>query len=51
MVMMTDDLPKFFITPGVGVIVLKCGHITYIVKIHYFPGKDKINKGYSYDVQ
>ena len=25
-----------FITPGVGVLVLRCGHVSYIVKIHYF---------------
>ena len=23
-------------TPGVGVLVLRCGHISYKVKIHYF---------------
>ena len=25
-----------FMTPGVGVFVLRCGHISYIVKIYYF---------------
>ena len=25
-----------FMTPEVGVHVLKCDHISYIVKIHYF---------------
>ena len=25
-----------FMTPGVGVLVLRCGHISYIVKNHYF---------------
>ena len=25
-----------FITPGAGVLVLGCGHISYIVKMHYF---------------
>ena len=23
-------------TPGVGVLVLRCGYISYIVKMHYF---------------
>ena len=25
-----------FMTPGVGVLVLRCGHISYIVRINYF---------------
>ena len=25
-----------FMTPGAGVLVLGCGHISYIVKMHYF---------------
>ena len=25
-----------FMTPGVGVLVLGCGHISHIVKMHYF---------------
>ena len=25
-----------FITPGLGVLVLRCGYISYVVKIHYF---------------
>ena len=25
-----------FMTPGAGVLVLGCGHISHIVKIHYF---------------
>ena len=25
-----------FITPGTGVLVLGCGHINHIVKMHYF---------------
>ena len=25
-----------FMTPGVGVLVLRCDHIIYIVKMHYF---------------
>ena len=25
-----------FMTPGAGVLVLGCGHIRYIVKMHYF---------------
>ena len=25
-----------FMTPGVGVLVLGCGHISHMVKIHYF---------------
>ena len=39
MVMMTEEgSTKIvdFMTPEVGVHVLKCGHISYIVKIHYF---------------
>ena len=36
--MMTgEESTKFvnFMTPGVGVLVLRCGHVNYIVKIHY----------------
>ena len=39
MVMMTDGwFTKIvnFMTPGVGVLVLRCSHISFIVKIHYF---------------
>ena len=25
-----------FMTPGLGVLVLRCGHKSYIVKIHHF---------------
>ena len=25
-----------FMTPGAGVLVLECGHISHIVKMHYF---------------
>ena len=25
-----------FMTPGAGVLVLGCGHIRHLVKIHYF---------------
>ena len=25
-----------FMTPGAGVLVLGCGHISHIVKMHYF---------------
>ena len=25
-----------FMTPGAGVLALECGHISHIVKIHYF---------------
>ena len=25
-----------FMTPGAGVLVLGCGHISHIVKLHYF---------------
>ena len=25
-----------FMTPGAGVLVLRCGHISHIVKMHYF---------------
>ena len=39
MVMMTEELFTRivnFMNPGVGVLVLWCGHISYKVKIHYF---------------
>ena len=45
-----------FTTPGVGILVLRCGHISSIVKIHYFfknsrlPSTDQSNWGYSNDV-
>ena len=60
--MMTDEwFTKIvnFMTPGVGFPLLRCGHINYMVKIHYFfkknssllPGTDQTNLGYSNDVQ
>ena len=39
MVMMTEEGSTGivnFMTPRVGVLELRCGHISYIVKIHYF---------------
>ena len=39
MVMITEELFTRivnFMNPGVGVLVLWCGHISYKVKIHYF---------------
>ena len=38
-VMMTKEGPTkvvTFMTPGAGVLALRCGHISHIVKIHYF---------------
>ena len=48
-----------FMTPGAGVLVLGCGHISHIVKLHYFfknllvyfPGIDQTNKVCSNDDQ
>ena len=42
-----------FMTPGAGVFVLGCGHLSHIVKMHYFfkksssllPGIDQTNHG------
>ena len=31
-----EDKIVNFITPGAMVLVLRCGQISYIVKIHYF---------------
>ena len=38
-VMVTKELSTKivnFMTPGVGFLVLRCGHVSYIVKIHHF---------------
>ena len=43
-----------FMTPGAGVLVLGRGHISHIVKMHYFfklPGIDQTNQVYSNDDQ
>ena len=48
-----------FMTPGAGVLVLGCGHISHIVKMHYFfknlssllPVIDQTNYVYSIDDQ
>ena len=46
-----------FMTPGAGVLVLGCGHISHKMKMHYlfknlyflFPGIDQTNQVFSYD--
>ena len=37
-IMTKKGTPKFlnFMTPGAGVLAVGCGHISYIVKMHYF---------------
>ena len=57
MVMITDEgSTKIanFITTGVEVFVLRCGHISYIVKMNFFKKLfpySQTNRGYSNDVQ
>ena len=40
-----------YMTPGTGVFVLGCGHISHIVKLHYFFNTDQTNYVYSNDDQ
>ena len=44
-----------FMTSGVGVFVLRCGHIRYMMKIQksspLLPATDQTNRGYSDDVR